>query len=294
MRHDDWYIVTIIRIYILKFTEYGPSDGNLVIYFHGSPGSIEECSVFETHAEKNKLRIVCYDRFSIDASLKEKDYYQTIANAIKTEANGHTFDIIGFSIGCHVAIKISLLLGDQIKSMHLVSSAAPLESGNYLNDMAGGTVFKLAMNYPIIFSALSYWQSFLAKVSPKLIYSILFNSAKGKDSKLSKDSDFIEYIKPILTNAYALQLKGYLRDITQYIKPWQSDLALCSSRVYLWHGTDDNWSPMSMAELLEKELRNASPINEQEGASHYSCLFESAPLICSRLKNSKHSATHPS
>ena len=50
----------------LKFVEYGNLDGKTVIYFHGAPGSPDEASVFDKHAKKHDLNIICYDRFSID------------------------------------------------------------------------------------------------------------------------------------------------------------------------------------------------------------------------------------
>jgi hypothetical protein len=59
----------------LKFVESGNIDGRTVIYFHGAPGSPEEISIFDEHAKKHNLHIICYDRFSIDSSLQYEAYY---------------------------------------------------------------------------------------------------------------------------------------------------------------------------------------------------------------------------
>ncbi len=267
----------------MKSQQYGNKQGNLVVYFHGAPGSITECSLFDEYAKQHKLNIVCFDRFSIHSKVQDQAYYQLIATAIRDMANGQNLDIIGFSIGCHVALEVSNLLGAQVQNLHLVSAAAPLESGDYLQDMAGGAVFKLAMHYPHLFSALSYWQLLLAKISPKLLFTMLFSSAQAEDKLLSQRQDFKDYIMPVLTSTYSSKLKGYLRDVNHYVTPWQESLSICSTKTNLWHGSEDNWSPIAMAEYLANTLSCSKKVNIVEGASHYSCLFTVAEKICLQL-----------
>jgi len=255
----------------------------LVVYFHGTPGAITECALFDEHAKKHNLNIICFDRFSIAPEIHGRDYYQLIATIIKDTAKGKKLDIIGFSIGCHVAIEICNLLGEQVQNLHLVSAAAPLESGDYLQDMAGGAVFKLAMHYPHLFSALSYWQLLLAKISPKLLFTLLFSSAQAEDKLLSQRQGFKDYLMPVLTSTYSSKLKGYLRDVNHYVTPWKKSLSICSTKTNLWHGSEDNWSPIAMAEYLANTLSCSKKVNIVEGASHYSCLFTVAEKICLQL-----------
>lgn len=267
----------------MNFQQYGDKSGSLVVYFHGAPGAITECCLFEDYAKQHKLNVICFERFAIDPTIRRGDYYQLLATAVRDTADGEKIDFVGFSIGCHVAIEVSNLLGNQVNNLHLVSAAAPLESGHYLPEMAGGAVFKLAMNYPGIFRALSYWQSLLARVSPKILFAMLFSSARGEDKKLSQQQDFKDYINPMLATSYTYQLNGYLRDVSQYVNPWTESLKLCSPNTHLWHGTDDNWSPASMAEYLAAHITNSSKVNTVENASHYSCLFNAVDKICQQL-----------
>ena len=39
--------------YLVKTVEYGTKTGALVVYFHGAPGAIKECAVFDKHAQEN-------------------------------------------------------------------------------------------------------------------------------------------------------------------------------------------------------------------------------------------------
>jgi pimeloyl-ACP methyl ester carboxylesterase len=117
----------------LKFTEYGTKEGKSVVYFHGAPGATTECSIFEQYAKKHDLNLMCHDRFAADSSLRGDAYYQHLANIIKNRVPGEQVDIVGFSIGCYVAIQTSLHLTDKVRNLHLVSAAAPLEGGGTKN-----------------------------------------------------------------------------------------------------------------------------------------------------------------
>jgi len=267
----------------LKFVEYGDPEGKTVVYFHGAPGSPEECSIFEHHAQIYGLNILCYERFSTDLSLTKSTYYQYLADTIKKRANGGQIDVIGFSIGCHVALETSFHLGEQVGNLHLISAAAPLHAGDFLDDMAGGMVFTLAIKYPAIFTLLSYWQKLLAKLAPKLLFKMLFASAASKDKELARSKEFEEYMTPLLKRCFNKNIKGYIREINQYVTTRNRYLYKSNANTYIWHGASDNWSPVSMATYLAETLPECKSIEVMAGLSHYSCLFESAPKICLQL-----------
>jgi len=271
--------------------EFGNRDGKTVIYFHGAPGSPDEASVFDEHAKKHGLNIICYDRFSIDSSLQNKAYYKYLANVIIDKANGEQVDIIGFSIGCHAAIETSLYLEGTIRELHLISAAAPLDAADFLKGMAGKMVFSIAMKQPAIFTLLSYWQTVLAKVAPNVLSKMLFSSAMGEDKKLSKTPDFKDYIRPILIRCFNVNVKGYIREIKQYVAPWKESLIKCSANTHIWHGTSDNWSPVSMAIYLKENIPSSSSLELITGLSHYTCLYAAAPKICSQLEKRNKSSS---
>jgi len=268
---------------VLDYVQYGDLDGRTVIYFHGAPEAPEEASIFDEHAKKHNLNIICYDRFSLNPSLKNENYYQYLANAITDQANGGQVDIIGFSIGCQAAIETTLLLGGTVDNLHLISPAAPLDADDFLDGMAGKIVFNVAMNHPTIFSLLSYWQKVLAKIAPNILFKMLFATATGEDKLLSQTPQFETFIKPILKRCFNRNIKGYIREIKQYVTPWKHSIEQCRTKTHLWHGTLDNWSPVSMAEYLNINLATPSSLKLFDDLSHYTCLYEAAPDICAQL-----------
>lgn len=267
----------------MKFVEYGNKDGKLVVYFHGAPGSLEESAVFDSHAKNHNLKLICFDRFALDTSLSRESYYQNLANQIKIKAGGEPVDVIGFSIGSYVALEVCARLNDQVRQLHLISAAAPINSGDFIDKMAGGLIFKLALEKPFIFSLLTQYQKAMALLAPRILVNMLFASAAGKDKELSKESGFKSYITPVLKHCFQNRTNGYMRDITFYVT-WPGKLGGFTASVQLWHGTNDNWSPFSMASYLCNAIRGATHVEAMEGLSHYSCLYAAAPKICAQLE----------
>jgi len=263
------------------YREYGNKDGQLVVYFHGAPGAMEECAVFDMYAKDHNLHIVCFDRFALDSSLSREDYFHHLVVQIESLAGGKQADIIGFSIGTYIALEVAALLNKQVRQIHLISCVAPLYLGNFLDHMAGGLVFKLAMHKSSIFSLLTQFQSMIARLAPSMLVNMLFATAAGKDKELIQQSDFKKHIIGVLKQCFKYRAKGYIRDITYYVK-WR-ELKEYNTSIQLWHGIEDNWSPPAMADSLANTITSNVSVEKMKGLSHYSCLDEAAPKICAQL-----------
>lgn len=268
----------------LNFSKFGYDDGKIVIYFHGAPGSPEECAVFDKCGKENGLTFICFDRFSVDPSISGESYYQVLADEVRTLAGSRKVDIVGFSIGAFISLQTCRYLGGTVRSLHLVSAAAPLEAGDFLKDMAGGAVFKLATHNRRLFVLLSRWQRLVALIFPRALFRLLFCSATSGDRKLAGNPAFRSHIADVLKYCFASNVRGYERDVTRYVQGWAATLSEVLVETHIWHGAEDNWSPKSMAEYLQLALPNSAGLEVLERQSHYSCLHEVAPRICSLLK----------
>ena len=266
----------------MKFSQFGADDGRLVVYFHGAPGAPEECSIFDQDAKDNGLTVLCFDRFAVDSSINGEAYYKLLAEEVARKAGGKPVDVIGFSIGAFVALQTCRYLKG-VRSLHLVSAAAPLEAGDFLDGMAGKPVFQLAKRFPALFLLLSYWQGLLALFVPKALFRMLFASAAAADQALVADPAFQSGITKVLSSCFRGRVKGYARDVGAYVQPWKSTLSEVSVNTHIWHGAQDNWSPKSMADYLASALPGCTSTRIFDGLSHYSCLYRAAPEICKLL-----------
>jgi pimeloyl-ACP methyl ester carboxylesterase len=267
----------------LKYSKFGADSGRIVIYFHGAPGAPEECGFFDQLGKQNGLTIICFDRFAIDSSIKAEAYYKRLADEILKIAVAKQVDVIGFSMGAFVAIQTCRHMTDRVKTLHLVSAAAPLEAGEFIEAMAGKQVFKLAKSFPALFLLLSYWQGLLALLFPHALFRLLFASAAGDDKALVADREFQTGITKVLRKCFRGRVRGYARDIGAYVQPWKATLAAVSVNTFIWHGAEDSWSPILMADYLKSAISGCKSVTIYNGLSHYSCLYRAAPAICEQL-----------
>lgn len=265
----------------VSFRQFGAENGRLIIYFHGAPGSPQECAVFDPYGKQQGLTLLCFDRFALDTALDEQAYYQVLAAAILQKTAGQAVDIIGFSIGAFVALQVCRYLPPEaVRKLHLVSAAAPLDAGHFIEAMAGKPVFQLAKNLPALFIGLSYWQKLLAKFSPPTLYRLLFASASGEDKVLAANPEFKALMTQVLRECFVGNVKGYTRDIRAYVQAWATMLGEITCDTYIWHGAEDNWSPKEMADYLAKAILGCVRCEIMENTSHYSTLY----AVFSRLE----------
>ncbi|MBL8513504.1 MAG: alpha/beta hydrolase [Betaproteobacteria bacterium] len=267
----------------LKFSQFGSENGRIVIYFHGAPGAPEECEVFDPIGKKHGLTFICFDRFSVDYSINGETYYKLLAEEISKKAAGRQVDVIGFSIGAFAALQTCRYMASGVKTLHLVSAAAPLDAGDFIEAMAGKQVFRLAKVFPALFILLSYWQGLLARLFPDALFRLLFASAAGDDKALAADGEFQSGITKVLRSCFIGRVRGYARDIGAYVRPWKTTLSEVSVNTYIWHGAEDNWSPASMADYLGSTIPGCTSTKIFSGLSHYSCLYRATPEICNLL-----------
>jgi pimeloyl-ACP methyl ester carboxylesterase len=269
----------------LAYRQFGADGGRLVVYFHGTPGAPEECAVFDECGKESNLTFISYDRFSINPALKGVAYYQFLANQITAKAAGKTVDLVGFSIGGFIALQVCRYMASHVQSLHLVSAAAPLEANNFIDSMAGKSVFRQAQKHPLVFHLLARVQGLVAIACPGLLFRMLFASATGEDKSLAANDAFKIAITEMLKLSYSNYAAGYARDIAAYVQPWQNTLSGVETKTHIWHGSEDNWSPAAMAEYLQSALPGCVSVNILDGLSHYSCLYQSAPAICTLLSS---------
>jgi pimeloyl-ACP methyl ester carboxylesterase len=75
-------------------------------------------------------------------------------------------------------------------------------------------------------------------------------------------------------------LRGYARDVDAYVQPWNWGLGEIRLPVLVWHGAQDNWSPLAMADHFRSALPQCSWVQMMEKQSQYGCLLKAARLIC--------------
>jgi pimeloyl-ACP methyl ester carboxylesterase len=245
------------------------NDAAETIYFHGLPGTPDELKLARRPVPGNWQAI---DRSVGLSGGSAEAYFDHLAERVRDMSGGAPIRLVGFSLGAVAALQVASRITDRSVSLHLVSAAAPLQSGDFLPRMAGKSVFSLARRSPLAFSGLCAIQSAIVRVSVKPLAAALFSSAQGLDLELKNAPQFKAQIAGIFRHGLGLGLQNYKREIAAYVQDWSVILLNIRHEVTLWHGEMDNWSPPEMAATLGRMLPNVSAVNILPEHSHYSTL----------------------
>lgn len=267
----------------LPHRQYGNDQGRWLIYFHGAPGDPSECELFEPHAKRHGVKVVCFQRFAIDSALNGPAYFQRLAEAIVAKTGGEPVDWAGFSIGAFVALQVAALMSGQVRSMHLISAAGPLTDRRRLQACAGKQVFRLARAYPVLFRQLCIGQGIAARLWPTAVMKGLFAEAGGRDRQLIAQPKFRTTMSHALQASIGHYPKAYARDILLYVQPWQDLLAVSHVPTTLWHGEQDTWAPIAMADDLRRQLPGFVGLHRFADLAHYTCLHTAAESVCRQV-----------
>ena len=182
--------------------------------------------------------------------------------------------LIGFSAGARVALEIARRLGRRTSAIELVSPAAPLQLGEFLQRMEGRAVFALARDAPLVFPAVVWLQSLLAEALPRRVFRLVFAHPAGGDAALAASPAFEAAVTAILRRSLGSARRGYAREILDIVHPWTEILPQITAPVRLWQGDLDNWTPPDMAQALADALPGAPALILMPGLSNYSTLKE--------------------
>jgi pimeloyl-ACP methyl ester carboxylesterase len=238
-----------------------------VVYFHGIPGSPEELALCGAADG-----IYAPDRAAFRSDLDSTACFDALAADIVARFAEQPLSLIGFSLGSRAALEIAARLGDQVVQIDLVAPAAPLETGDYLDGMAGKPVFALARRSALLFRAFTALQSLLVKLAPRWFCRQLFASAQGADKPLAAQPAFRETIAHIVRHSLQHGAANYRRELLGFVQPWSALLPQIRQPVHLWHGDADNWAPPAMSAALLAALPNAVMEKVEGPLSHYSTL----------------------
>lgn len=256
----------------------GAPAGPLCVYFHGCPGAPAECAWFDDAAREAGVRLVGIDRNAVAPGAVGGAYFDALAAEVDRLADGGPVRLMGFSLGAFVAVQVAIRLKTPIAGVDLVSPAGPLDAGNFLDSMAGGAVFWLAMRSPALFRAVTWAQGLAVGLAPTAVLRGLFASVRGAEAERAARPDFQAELAGFLAWSYGPARAGYVRDIAAYVRPWAADLQRVSAPVRIWQGEDDGWAPPAMAVSLAAGLRETPAVTLFPGLGHYSTLFEAAPI----------------
>lgn len=244
--------------------------GLVRFYLHGLPGSSAELD-FALPAWR-ETGPVPLDRLSLRATHNEA--VEAMASNL---ANYEAVHLIGFSLGAMSALKLASVLPETVTRLDLIAPAAPLELGDFLDQMAGKPIFEAALKGRLGMVASA--QATLARLSNGSVIKAMFASAPDADKKLLKDKRMQSMLRAGLKHCLLTHQDAYKNELRAFVTPWTETLTRVTCPVTIWHGTADTWAPPGLSEALAEALGDQAEIKTLEGLGHYSALKEAMPNI---------------
>lgn len=260
----------------------GAAAGPLCVYFHGCPGAPAEAVWFDAAARDAGVRLVALDRGLVEPGAVGSAYFEALAAEVDALAGGSPVRLIGFSLGAFVALQTALRLGSSLSRLDLVSPAGPLEGGEVLDRMAGGSLFRLAMRSPRLFRLTTWAQGLAVRMAPQTVVRGLFAGVRGAEADLAAKPEFRASLIDLLARSYGPARAGYVRDILAYVGPWSEDLEGAVLPARIWQGEADGWAPPALSAALAARLVGTQ-VTLFPGLGHYSTLFAAMPIILGDL-----------
>lgn len=240
-----------------------------VFFCHGIPGSKADAALLQM--ANPHLDIVAIDLLANDPDDVDVAFSNALHSKAITGENGGVV-LAGFSIGAMAAIKIAAARPDLVSRLALISPAAPLSMGDFLPDMAGKPVFKLAMSHPKLLRLLTIVQGLMTRWSPERTAGVLFKNCGAAERALFEDPAFQDSLNQALVESFLRRPDAYLAYINAYVTDWSETIDLVQCPVELWHGTNDTWSPPEMSDALAERFGEKATLRLVEQAEHYSTM----------------------
>jgi pimeloyl-ACP methyl ester carboxylesterase len=258
---------------ILAYAEYGDPQGKPVFFFHGTPGSRFFHPADEITTRMG-IHLICADRPGYGGSTFQPgrrllDWPKDIACLV--DSLGLTkFTVAGHSGGGPHALACAYALPDRVTAAVTLSGAGPINAPGATRGMTmlNKFGFKYGQYLPWVIGRPMMWLIFHARCAdPAKAMDREIGRRPPADDELFARPDVRKLCLQSEVEAFRPGLKGMSWDVRLITRPWGFRLEQIKPPVYLWHGTADNVTSVSMAYYMAGKIPNQE-LTVCEGEGH--------------------------
>jgi pimeloyl-ACP methyl ester carboxylesterase len=238
----------------LSFAEYGEQQGTPILLFHGTPGSRLEGGLFERAAHAYHVRIIVADRpgYATSSPVRRGSLLGYVGDvvALADTLQVDTFSVLGASGGGPFALACAAEIPERVRCCGLMSAIGPLALPHSMDGM-------IAVNRMMFTLA-----RFLPALPGLLVPRQLTSSMKSLQHYLDEGTSPMADVPPeVFAQLMVDQLeavrvggKGITFDFGILTRPWGFPLEQIHSRVWMWHGAEDNLAPLALARYTASHI----------------------------------------
>jgi pimeloyl-ACP methyl ester carboxylesterase len=257
---------------VLAYEEYGNLQGRPLFLFHGTPGS-RMFQPPEAVTRDMGVRLICVDRPGYGASTFQVgrgflDWPKDVS-ALADAVGIREFAVAGHSGGGPYALACACCLPDRVSAAAVLSGAGPVDTPGATEGLTPlhGLAFSIGRYSPWFLIRTLTWFFFRkAAADPARAIDIDARDRSSADEEVLKIPGVRENCIESDIEAYRQGLRGFSWEVRLLTRPWGFALEEIRTPVYLWHGTDDDFTTTGMARYMAAKIPDCrSYIYEHEG-----------------------------
>lgn len=236
-----------------------------VFYLHGTPGSRVGPRPTNRQLDALNVSLITFDRPGYGRSDRKKNRkVADVASDVEAIADSlgvREFAVLGRSGGGPHALACASLLSERVTRAAALVSLAPREAVGleWFNGMAQSNkeTYTTAEEDPEKLSMFLVEEAARIYADPASHVAVLTPEMPEADRLIVADKG----VRALLALNFATGLRdsaeGWIDDVLAFCSPWGFDPSDITKPVYLWHGQDDVFSPISHTRWLADRIRGA-------------------------------------
>ncbi len=260
----------------LAVESLGDPRGRPVFLLHGMPGSRVGPHPRSTVLYRLGVRLISYDRPGYgDSTRLFGRRVSAAASDVRTIADDlglDSFAVLGRSGGGPHALACAALLPERVSRVAVLVGLAPRDAAG-LDWYAGMTpsnvrAYKEAeLGHSRIADAMEF-RSRQIKDDPVRLLNGLRTELSSADREVVADSGLRRMLQSNYREAFRHGADGWIDDVLAFTADWGFDIGSIRVPTWLWHGADDQFSPVDHSRWLADHIPGAELFVEP-GAAHF-------------------------
>lgn len=241
----------------LGYDEYGVPNGKPIFYFHGSPSSRIECTLYVDEALLQSLdvRLIAMDRPGMGLSdfqpnRRILDWPQDVT-ALADHLKIEQFAILAYSLGGPYGLACASALKQRLTKVGIVSGAALFTDAELIKNVNEGTrnFLTLPREKPRL-SRLFLWLAVgvMPRITPNRFIAQANSLLPAPDRPIvAADPSFQKGFINMVKEAMKQGTRGAFHESLLSVTDWGFSLQDIQTPVMFWHGEEDQNVPVEMA-----------------------------------------------
>ncbi len=247
---------------MLQVLERGHPDGKPVLVHHGTPMSRLIYEPDAGVAERQGIRLMCYDRPGYGGSDPQPG--RTVADCaqdVRAIAAGLGIERLatwGISGGGPHALACAALLPDLVPAVGVLASVAPwgADGLDYLAGMGELNADDTRLFFEDRAAARAKWEQDrleILELSAEQFHELLKTMLSPADAAVLT-GEFAQYMLDCMRSGLAAGAEGWWEDEVAMKEPWGFELETIRTPVVLYHGRQDRFVPFGHGEWLAGQI----------------------------------------